>query len=272
MRLFAILATGRPVVAVFRKGPRDWWWVGRWDLERQIVEPGAWLKGTLYPWRSDVSADGELLLYVAAKDSGPAGFLGRELFAHTTYVAVSKLPWLYALAAWGDAASSAHGCHFVADPATLEPGAPGHGEVSGLAGRYGIARTAPEQRAVERRRGWTEDKLCPPRKADDVDDHDRRVMVSRLRPGGGVRLTLEDKSWIGPPGGPEGRTPAYRVNGRAMTDVVWADWDTRGRLLVATRSGHLQVRRGDTLHVLEDHDLSATVPAPREAPKQAQRW
>ena len=59
-----------------------------------------------------------------------------------------------------------------------------------------------------------------------------------------------------------------------LDDVQWADWDADGRLLVATRSGRLQIRRlragGHDLTF--DVDLAGFAPDPTPAPDWAARW
>ncbi len=59
------------------------------------IEPGQWLKGRIYERRCDLSPDGDLLIYFAAKWNTPL----------QTWTAVSRTPYLTALALWpkGDA-------------------------------------------------------------------------------------------------------------------------------------------------------------------------
>ena len=78
---------------MIRRGPTSWCGIGRWDVATARYEHGAWLRGRIYPQRCDLSADGKWLCYFALQPSA-----GWEL--GWTYVAVSRLPWLYALAAW----------------------------------------------------------------------------------------------------------------------------------------------------------------------------
>ena len=68
-RIFGIIALHAPVVAVIRRGPSDWMHVSRWDLETPAYEPGAWLRGTIYPQRCDLSPDGRWFSYFALKAS-----------------------------------------------------------------------------------------------------------------------------------------------------------------------------------------------------------
>ena len=59
-----------------------------------------------------------------------------------------------------------------------------------------------------------------------------------------------------------------------LDDLQWADWDSEGRLLVATRCGKLQVRKLNASHSVTvfEQDLSLLEPNPSPAPPWAQRW
>jgi hypothetical protein len=58
------------VVAVIRRGPSDWWHVGRWDVgDDPPYQPGAWVRGTVYPQRCDLSPDGRWLCYFKLRGS-----------------------------------------------------------------------------------------------------------------------------------------------------------------------------------------------------------
>ena len=70
-RIYALVAANAPTAIVFRRGPSDWWHLGRWDLETGGFESGAWLRGRLYPRRCDLSPDGALLLAFILKQTGP---------------------------------------------------------------------------------------------------------------------------------------------------------------------------------------------------------
>jgi hypothetical protein len=94
---------------VLGRGPSAWAHVGKWDVTRGRYTPGSWLRGTVYPQRCDLSPDGRWLCYFALKASA-------RWKAGATYVAISRLPWLTALAAWGSCGTWTRGAHFV-DPA-----------------------------------------------------------------------------------------------------------------------------------------------------------
>ena len=300
--LYVIVATRAPVAVVFRRA-QGWWLVSRWDLTTGDLEHGAWFRGTLYPRRCDLSPDGKLLCCFALQ------FSRREFMGQTglhTYTAVSKLPWLFALAAWPELGTWTRGSHFVeaempqrgenvaqdeceavegwrALPgvrATWELGEPQMGSIGPLRTRHGLGllRTAPFQYANERRRGWVEHELCPPRGPGDLWDEKRSVVLEKPQPNGSGMLVLTDGGWSAEEARVEGRAPVYRLaKGRRRTELPearWADWDSKGRLLVATHDGRLQIRNVDApdLSTVREHDLGALPPAPGPAPKSAQSW
>jgi hypothetical protein len=272
-RLFGIPATRAPIVAVLRRGPSDWSHVGRWDVARGVYEPGAWIRANLYPQRCDLSPDGRWLCYFTLKMPG-------RWKAGSTYVAISRLPWLTALAAWGTNGTWTRGAHFVDDPSAWNVGEPDEGDVGPCRRRFGLAVTRPATFAVERRRGWTETPDTPPRTADDVWDERRAgtVTMEKARPKRDGRLRLRVRGYFAAfrEGAP--KVVAYEiVTGEQVTaldDAQWADWDAAGRLLVATRDGRLQVRelseRGS--RVLSEANAAAETPRPQAPPAEALRW
>jgi hypothetical protein len=272
--LFVLPASRAPVAAVFLRVPGHWWHVLAWDLSRGTLEPGAWLKGTLYPRRSDVSPNGRLLCYFLAKE-GKGAFMG--MHDRHVFTAVSKLPWVTALAAWPEPDTDTAGHHF-ASPPRLDLGPTRHGGRGPLGHEIGLARTGPAQYAAELRRGWVEHPDCPPRHPHDDWDEERSVVLVKARPGGGASLVLSDEGWDpDAPGAIDGRAPSYAVerDGRteALDDVVWADWDQTGLLLVATDTSRLEVRDpfGSGPPIWAE-DLGGRTPRPRPAPDWAQRW
>ena len=288
-RLYAMIATSAPLAVVFRRGPTDWWQVCRWNLDSGELEPGAWFHGTLYPRRCDLSPDGQFLYYFALKGApgdgtsqlavgatpgGATAVRSRAPRLSGTYSAVSKAPWLSALAAWAEMGTWGRGYHFAAgrDRANVKLDI---GSLSKLP--FALRVTAVVQYAVERRRGWSEDESCPPRAPDDAWDERREAVLAKVRPGGGGRLVLTDHGWD-PERAIEGRHPSYRLEGGRypgeLDGVVWADWDHRGRLLVATADGRLEVRAlgGRAITVEVAHDLAPLAPDPAPAPDWATRW
>lgn len=273
--LYVLPATRAPIAAVFVRAPDKWWLVARWDLQTGELARGAWLRGNLYPRRTEISPDGEVLCYFLTKQSSRP-FMGMTGFQ--TFSAVSKLPWVTALAAWREQGTWTRGHHFV--PAgTWDIGDPQHGDATPLRARWGLAKTEPAQYANELRRGWVQHETCPPRAADDKWDEQRSVVLAKERSTSGARLVLVDQGLdFETPGSIEGRLPEYRLEASGRTEVldevVWADWHPAGMLLVATDDARLQIREveGTKTTVLREHDLSEIEPAPGPSPEWAQRW
>ena len=129
-RIFCIPATRAPVAAVLARGPSDWVRLGRWDLEHDEYEHGAWLAGTVYSQRCDLSADGRWFAYFALKHSSPWD-------AGSTYIAVSRLPWFTALVAWGTDGTWTSGVRFVDDRERWTLPEPAEGDPGPLRSRLG---------------------------------------------------------------------------------------------------------------------------------------
>ena len=64
-RLHVILAREAPKAVVFRRGPSGRVCTVGWDLATDTFTMGQWLKGRIYEYRSDLSPDGELMIYFA---------------------------------------------------------------------------------------------------------------------------------------------------------------------------------------------------------------
>lgn len=268
-RIYCLPATEAPVVAVFRRGPTNWSHVGRWDLRELRYESGAWLGGRLFPRRSDLSPDGRYLCYFAHKPSA-TWELGEA------YVAISKLPWLTALHAFGTCGTWTRGYYFTQDGSSGDP------EEPRLPIPYGLRSIPVVQFANERRRGWEEAPDCPERAPKDMWDERRNVRMRKRQPHGDRWLCVESVGSAGGEFGQEQAVDGLRVHYSLETtgqlelldDLQWADWDRDGQLLVATRTGCLQIRRfhGAAPDVLWEKDLSQLVPNPVDAPGWAKSW
>jgi hypothetical protein len=113
-----------------------------------------------------VSPDGRWFAYFTLK--GAATWK-----AGRTYVAISRLPWLTALAAWRADGTWARGIHFVEDTGVWQVADPDVGDAGPCRRTFGLALTAASAFTVERRRGWTETADSPPRQASDAWDEHR---------------------------------------------------------------------------------------------------
>jgi hypothetical protein len=134
--------------------------LGRWDLEDDEYEHGAWLAGTVYPQRCDLSPDGRWFAYFALKPSSTWD-------AGSTYIAVSRLPWFTALVAWGTDGTWTSGVRFVDDRERWTLPEPAEGNPGPLRSRYGLELRRAETFANERDRGWTETEDTPARDSRD---------------------------------------------------------------------------------------------------------
>jgi hypothetical protein len=273
-RIFCIPASSAPVVAVIRRGPSSWMHVGRWDVAAPAYEPGAWLRGMIYPQRCDLSPDGRWFAYFAMKQSA-------EWDLGPTYLAISHLPWLTALAAWGIGSTWTRGMRFVEDATVPEVDAPDLGELGPVFERFGLRMSRADSFAVERRRGWTETADTPSRATDDAWDEQRGdlIVMEKPRPGsdGSERLRVRG-SYAAIRELPGVRTDVrYEVQRDddivALDAVQWADWDAEGRLLVATQDGRLQIREeaGEESAAWQA-DEGSCEPDPGPAPREASEW
>lgn len=264
-------------MAVLRRGPSDWSQVSRWDPEAGTFERGSWIHANLYPQRCDLSPDGQWLTYFTLK-------AGARWSVGSTYIAVSRLPWLTALAAWGTCGTWTHGLHFDENRRIWEVEAPGEGDIEPLRRRYrfGLGFTRPIAFAVERRRGWTEVPGSVPYN-QTLDPWDTRraqtLVMERRRPGAdSTRLTVSGSFAAFREGPPSWSRVTYALEGndvRSVLDSVqWADWDRTGRLLVATTTARLQVRNHP--FGLDDAtweiDVTDDRPVFFEPPAKARRW
>jgi hypothetical protein len=268
-RIYCIPASEAPVVAVFRRGPTNWSHVGRWDLAAGRYEPGAWLRGRIFPRRSDLSPDGRLLCYFAHKPTA-------KWEQGEAYVALSKLPWLTALHAFSTCGTWTRGFFFTED------GGFDNFQDAKLPISYGLRSIPMVQFANERRRAWEETRDSPSRDPKDVWDQHRNARMQKCQPLGNRVLYVESVGWAGGEFGVNQAVDGLRVRYslesdgdlKQLDELQWVDWDREGRLLVATRSGKLQVwnLNNDGPKILFEQDLSLLEPNPIPAPAWAQRW
>jgi len=93
-RLFVVMATAAPVAVVIRRGPASWAQLTLWNTEQDVFTEGAWFRGRISGEKCDLSPDGKLFVYAAYKGS-------RFRTSYTeSWTAVSRPPWLHALALW----------------------------------------------------------------------------------------------------------------------------------------------------------------------------
>jgi hypothetical protein len=280
-RLHVVAAREADVAVVFRRGPSEWFHILRWDLDALVLESGAWLKGQLYPRRSNVSPDGQLLGYFALK--GEWG----------TYFAVSKAPWATALAAWKTGGTWTTGCVFGPQRELIIYGAylpeqPFHGRYPWPVETRGMVAWRYGRYFNEYTRGWSElktdaqaERLQQLQNRDvQFEPHkDPPIILERRSESTKRTLGVCDTTDLMSSIDESQYEATYYLTSRKnelelLPDTRWADWDNHGRLLIATHSGQLQIHTV-TRHqreLLWEQDLNDLTPQPLPAPEWAQAW
>jgi hypothetical protein len=110
-RLFVIPAAEAPVAVVVRRGPSAWVQIIRWNTERDTFEDGAWIRGRVYAEKCDLSPEGSLFVYFVARNRRHEAEAGYGC----AWTAVSRPPWLTALALWPADTTYGVGGRFLSD-------------------------------------------------------------------------------------------------------------------------------------------------------------
>jgi hypothetical protein len=281
VRLYALLARGAPRAVVFRRGPSKRVLLVAWRTDTDIFEEGQWLAGRIYERRCDLSPSGERLIYFAASWKPPFG----------SWTAVSRPPWLTALALWPKGDAWGGGGAFDDERAIrLNHGA---NEMS-LAPGFRLPRSIQMTSAAS----------GPHAGGEDSPVWDRRMAREgwvQIRAGKERRHELGSKIWIEldppaeltkpRPGEPrtvlhmrlrgihEREGAWYVVDHEVVSpkrNVVlertdWADWDRNGDLLYARAGALYRMKRGtDETKLLID--LSDRTFDNRPCPAHARKW
>ncbi len=93
-RLHVLLAREAQVGLVFRRGPSKQVCTFLWDRTTHRFTLGQWLKGRIYERRSDLSPDGKHVIYFAMNGQWQSATGG-------SWTAISRAPWLTAIALFG---------------------------------------------------------------------------------------------------------------------------------------------------------------------------
>lgn len=117
-RLFVIKAGDAASAVVIRRGPSRWYQIIQWDMESDRFIDGSWFHGRIYEEKCDLSPDGKLLVYFALKHIK----LGDQHVL--SYTALSRSPWLHALAIWPQDTTYGGGGRFLANRQLSIRGAP----------------------------------------------------------------------------------------------------------------------------------------------------
>ena len=111
-RLHVLMAREAPFGLILRRGPSKQVCTIGWNRTNDTFELGQWLKGRIYEHRCDLSPDGEYFLYLAAKHHA---WFGATLANPYIWTAVSRAPYLKAVALWGQDETFGGGGQFLGD-------------------------------------------------------------------------------------------------------------------------------------------------------------
>ncbi len=287
--LFVIMAREAKTAVVLRRGPSKQVLLIKWDLKKDSFVAGQWLKGRIYERRCDLSPNGELFIYLAAKNKKP-------LYAWT---AVSKPPFLTALALWENMGAWGGGGLFETNSSILLNTRPHYHKIlNGLALRKGMLLRALGEHAGRGednpiyhmrlvRDGWTLKQ-----KGAFTEQRSRSGLVWKADPaviyqiaqqkrGTAHNLQMQIRavgntqdSWY---------SIDYEVFSKdgasllKLPQTSWADWDWNGDLLFADKGCLYRLRinkngaveRSQAKRLADFSKLSFTE---KIAPAKAQKW
>lgn len=233
-RIHLLPAKQAPVVAIIRRKPSKVFHVMRWNTETDEIEHGSWFRGKLYPLRSDVSFDGNWMVYLAMGASG------------NTWNGLCRLPWLktVCVGTWNGGGYWANKTTLLTNawckikreekpPFKLSPLSTEYGEDEGVLyprmERDGWKRAGPfgKRREVKNTKKYT--VVCE-------DDSGWRFQPTTKHP----CLWCFYRGYLD-----HGRTFEFSLEGHPEIlgqSVDWATWDSVGQLIVA-RSGAVEKYR-----------------------------
>lgn len=242
-RLHILPAKHAPTAIVIRRKPSDTFHILRWNTQTDEIEHGSWFTGRIYPWRCDVSPDGNWMVYLA-----------QSADASTSWNGICQPPWLRTTLDWENSGTwHGGGCFLNQDQLLANPG-------------YSRGNMAE----ALRKNG----KLVPFKVSESLPHpygEDEGVLFFRLiRDGYAFAGPPAPKDAPGPPWAyapddqklwqwkfsPEhpllsfrylgyemgrGRVFSFQIEGaeELLKEANWATWDSLGQLLVA-REGRLE--------------------------------
>ena len=273
-RLYVYQAAAAPIAVVLRRGPTDWVRLSLWHMDDDRVEHGQWMAARVYERRCDLSPDGRLFAYFVRKESS-------RTFADVgadSWIAVSRPPWFRALALWAIGGTYCAGAFFVDEGSLF----------------LGGTTDAPDRGGLP---PWLRPYASPPFVDHTNDWTDRTVHFNRLLRGGWTPIpdvSARTPWWEkrSPDGGraivmmerADGDFTSYGgrhvveyavredANERVLDlgQATWADWDRRGRLLMARDGAIGEWDPAAGFATIADFNDQA--PNPQSAPAEALDW
>jgi hypothetical protein len=267
-RLFVYLAREAPIGVVLRRGPSAWTRLSVWHTDADTFAHGQWLGGRVYERRSDVSADGSLFVYFARKST--------NAYPKDSWVAISRPPYFTALALWFVGGTYCTG-GFFPDRRAVWLGFGSDPPDQGHLPSWLVPSTAVPP-YIDRTNNWTE----------------RTVYINRLLRDGWVRVSQApaetwERRYAHQPltlvmtrtgfdfqayGGPY--IVEYAVRPEPGAELIhlgrgtWADWDQRGRLVIAQQGRLFHCQADGSLRQLADFNQQC--PERVSTPAQGYAW
>ena len=285
-RLFVIHARRAHVAVILLRGPAKWTQVIRWDTASDTFTDGQWFHGTFYDRRCDLSPSGERMVYFVAQHH-------RQNVDPTytnAWTAISKPPYLTAVALWPNGGTTYHGGGLFEDESTLllnsiesrwanvqegrMPSAhPKHAPPARLK-VVPISHAAGDQLFPRRlvRDGWTQVTAADLRGETMIE----RGELVRARDGFQIDLSFDHQRAnyvLHEAASRNSRHELRRLD--TLEGAQWADWDLRGRLLVAKEGRLFAVQtkpRGELPELVELADFNGRRPARVLSPAAARKW
>lgn len=270
-RLSVFLARAARTAVILRRGPSEWARLSVWNRDEDSFRHGQWFHGRVYGRRCDLSPDGRLFVYFAAKHGRPP-----DEGVGDAWTAICRPPYFTALTLWPNIGSWFGGGVFRSNreveldaTCTLEP----HPSSKPVKIRVAALRfeTAPwEQRLLMG--GWTlEERGFDPRSHRRVGQRE-----AWCRPFMDVTLYREVEDWDpNRYGGPYSDTYWLQTDSdvHPLDRVTWADVDETDRLVMVRDGVLLEARWADgrlTERVLEDFNPAR--PEEISTPDWATKW
>jgi hypothetical protein len=110
-RVSLVFARDAPIAVAIRRGPSRMVEVVKWQTDTDQFEHGQWFYGRIYAERCGLSPSGSLFVYFAMK----YGRIDTEKGYEQTFTAVSRPPYLTALAMWPQGDTWGGGGRFIDD-------------------------------------------------------------------------------------------------------------------------------------------------------------
>jgi len=270
-RVYVYPAREAPIAVVLRRGPSEWTRMSVWRMDTDTFEHGQWLHARVYERRCDVSPDGSLFAYFTLKVAG-----GPDIDTDS-WIAVSRPPYFTALAMWGVGMTYCAGAYFVDDRTLFASWIEDAPDVGELPPWMRLTKDLPHAfRTTE----WTDrivftNRLLAAGWRTSAPLDDLKAWWEHPSPDGARVLTMLPipDIWFDNYGGRHVEEYAFTDRDGGMVPLgraTWADWDQRGRLLLAQDGRIVEwVEPGET-RVIEDFNDQR--PDPQPPPAWAREW